>query len=107
MIDLLPHTVSNGKISILLHGPQYPPISGPSQTLNVTIECAQDDETPILQRWDENGALVWWKTKVACQTANEPNSPPSDDGPRPPHTGSGLGWFFIMSVLSPFSSSEY
>lgn len=91
--------VSNEKISILLHGPGYPPSSHGVQTLNVTIECAQTDESddsPSLLDYADNSATVSWKNKAACQPPNDPKSPPSSEEPKPPHTGSGVGWFFTV-----------
>lgn len=91
-------SVSNGKISILLHGPGYPPSSHNPQTLNFVMECSQADNDPTILDYTSNSATVSWKNKAACQTANDPTSPPSDE-PQPPHTGSGVGWFFTVYVF--------
>jgi hypothetical protein len=88
--------VSNGKISILLHGPGYPPSSHDPQTLNFLMECSQSDDKPTILDYTGNTATVSWKNKAACQTANDPTSPPSSSDPQPPHTGSGVGWFFAV-----------
>jgi len=59
------------------------------------MECAQASEDLTILDYTGNSATVSWKNKAACQSANDPKSPPSDE-PQPLHTGSGVGWFFTM-----------
>ncbi|KAF8313130.1 hypothetical protein DL93DRAFT_1204545 [Clavulina sp. PMI_390] len=89
--------LSAGKISIHLHGGVYPPDGGRSQSLTVNLECSQEDQNPILESHDDAGAIVSWKTKTACHTANDPAGPPSSGGSK---KGSGVSWFFSMLLLA-------
>ena len=91
----------DGALSIILHGPAWPPSSTATQALNVTLACGEDEKPTIAAHDSESGIMrISWRNKAACVDPRDPpentTPPPSgDDGPKE-STGSGIGWFFFL-----------
>jgi hypothetical protein len=91
-------------LNLILHGPAYPPDgdSPPSevvqdQSLDMDIICppnGAESEAPTFTSYDGKVMKVQWRHQVMC-SGKGGSSPPPDNSFKG-HTGSGIGYFFLV-----------
>ncbi|KAF5326552.1 hypothetical protein D9611_000239 [Ephemerocybe angulata] len=105
-------TVSSKKyLTLLFHGPEYPQppaeqqsLAAPSQSLNLTLWCDPQLETPkiTILGYDGSQLQLEYFGIAGCPTSNGTNPPDEgkdpDGGDKEP-TGSGIGWFFLLYCI--------
>ncbi|KAF6762978.1 autophagy-related protein 27 [Ephemerocybe angulata] len=99
-------------LTLLFHGPEYPQppaeqqsLAAPSQSLNLTLWCDPQLETPkiTILGYDGSQLQLEYFGIAGCPTSNGTNPPDEgkdpDGGDKEP-TGSGIGWFFLLLLLA-------
>ncbi|KIJ67799.1 hypothetical protein HYDPIDRAFT_107295 [Hydnomerulius pinastri MD-312] len=103
-------------VSIILHGSSYPASSSSSisQSLKISLSCAESASDPQFSSYENGQVLVDWSAPVACGSNETPPPPNENDsnggsggggGGNEENTpiesvGSGLGFFFLMFLLA-------
>ncbi|KAG9316638.1 autophagy-related protein 27-domain-containing protein [Chiua virens] len=102
---------SPGGVVITLHGGSYPPSSSGSvsQSLKVSLMCAEGTTDPQFSSYENGQVLVEWNSSAACGTTGTPKEDEGSsgggsggrEGDMPiENVGSGLGFFFLMLILA-------
>jgi autophagy-related protein 27 len=85
---------------IALHGPPYPSsttLDPIPQEFVLNVLCATETSEPEFKSYNGSRAVVEWSTPSGCNFRE-----PKGDGDTPEKEdesmGSGIGWFFLLSV---------
>jgi len=92
-------------LSVLFHGARYPLNTSGPQVFNLTIFCdPQDTSEPKFIAYDGSRLDVEWSAPAGCpfketDDNKDEETPPKDDTDKE-IVGSGIGWFFLVILLS-------
>ena len=78
-----------------LHGPPYPSSTTTEptpQALVLNLLCHTEVSDPEFKSYDGSRMVVEWSAPAGCNFR-------SGDDKTPEAVGSGIGWFFLLSVL--------
>jgi hypothetical protein len=81
-----------------LHGPSYPSsttLEPTPQTFILNLLCAPEASKPEFKSYDGAQAVVEWSAPSGCGFSGDS----STDEDSETHVGSGIGWFFLLSVF--------
>jgi hypothetical protein len=99
-------------IRITRSGALWPDDGGLQQSIVLDLLCdpADDAGQPEFVSYDGKTATVQWKHMAAC--AFKGSEPPKDDdtvpgGGKSESVGSGLGWFFLVYVVTRILSGDW
>ncbi|KAF9784338.1 autophagy-related protein 27, partial [Thelephora terrestris] len=85
-------------LSLTLHGGEYTSVA---QSLTVTLYCSTTESEPQFTSYENGEVKLMWSTPAGCgMAADEDTKPPPDQTPDPEEVGSGIGWFFLVLLLT-------
>ena len=94
-------------LSIFIKGPEYPPssLAPQPQSFNLTFLCDPDTtSSPKFVAYDGSRLDIEWSGPAACPFKDDGKKDDKDKDKKPDddkkEVGSGLGWFFLVYVVS-------
>ncbi len=101
-------------MNLILHGSSYPVTDPQPQSLNLTFWCDTTSSGPTFVSYTGSDMRVEWKAPAGCSFSGEEETAPGDgggdkengDGKGEENVGSGIGWFFLLSVFKLLASVE-
>lgn len=101
-------------LMVQLNGPSYPPSSSPSeaQSLKLSLLCTGSQSEPKFVGYEKGVVSIEWENNAGCFLKSDGDDKKGDKdgsedgGERSGEShGSGIGWFFLLYVVSLFLSS--
>jgi len=93
-------------LSLIFHGPSYPPSAPKPQSFNLTLKCATDSSQPTITSYDGSQLQIDWSAPAGCgfrsdgEHHEEENEKEDGKTGESENLGSGMGWFFLVLLLA-------
>jgi len=95
---------SSKGLSLMFHGPSYPPSASRPQSFNLTLRCATDTSDPTITSYNGSNLLMEWSAPAGCGFRSDSGDHQDEDkeesGKNGESLGSGMGWFFLVLLFA-------
>jgi len=85
-------------LHLTLHGGEYTSVT---QSITFTLYCSTTDSEPQFTSYENGEVKIEWSTPSGCgMAANDDTESPPANTPDSEEVGSGIGWFFLVLLLT-------